>query len=81
MKRLKLIALIKNGACVAVIGLMLFAFSSLSANAQQPPSERCIAVTKAEYDAAKRQKMLQVRFGTYVRTGRIFRRYYWYCHR
>ena len=51
------------------------------ARAQQPPSDRCLAITKAEYDAAKREKLLQIRFGTYVRTGRIFHRHYWYCHR
>jgi hypothetical protein len=55
--------------------------SPLVARAQQLPSDRCLAITKAEYDAAKRQKLLQIRFGTYVRTGRIFHRHYWYCHR
>ena len=58
------------------------AASPLVARAQQqPPSDRCLAISKAEYDAAKREKLLQIRFGTYVRTGRIFHRHYWYCHR
>jgi hypothetical protein len=78
MKRKNLIALI--GAWVCAIGLMLFAFPSLSVNAGQPPSERCVAVTKQEYDSAKTQRLLQTRFSSYERTGQLGRRHYWYCH-
>ena len=42
----KPIALIVNGACTAVIGLMLIAFPYASANAQQPPRKGCDAVDK-----------------------------------
>ena len=80
MRRGNLIALIENGASTAVIGLMLIAFPSSSVNAEQPPRNGCIAVSKQEYDSAKRQKLLHSRFNTYVRTGRLARRYYWYCH-
>jgi hypothetical protein len=80
MRRGKLVALIENAACTAVIGLMLIAFSSLSVNAEQPPREGCTAVDKREYNSAKREKLLRDRYGTYVRTGRLWRRYYWYCH-
>ena len=79
MKRRKLIALVENGACAAVIGLALIAFPISSAKAQQPPRTGCVAFSKSEYDSAKRQKLLRNRYGTYVRTGRPLRRFYWYC--
>jgi len=79
MKRRKLIALIENGACIAVIGLMLIEFPSSAANAEQPPWG-CLTVSKGEYDAAKSKKMLRNKFGRYVRTGRLWQRNYWYCH-
>jgi hypothetical protein len=78
MKRKNLIALI--GAWICAIGLMLTAFPSLSVNAQQPPSEGCVAVSKQEYDSAGRQMLLRTRFSTYARTGQLGRRSYWYCH-
>jgi hypothetical protein len=79
MKRGKLIALVKNGACAAVVGLALMAFTTSSAKAQQPPRNGCVAVAKSEYASAKRAKLLRGRYGTYVRTGRVLRRFYWYC--
>jgi hypothetical protein len=79
MKREKRIALIENGACAAVIGSMLIAFPLSSAKAQQPPRNGCVAVSKREYDSAKREKLLRNRYGAYVRTGRLLRRFYWYC--
>ena len=80
MKLGKFIALIENGACTAVIGLMLIAVPSSSVNAEQPPRKGCAAVSKHEYDSAKKEKLLRNRYGTYVRTGQLWRRYYWYCH-
>ena len=80
MKRGKLIALFGSGTCTAMIGLMLIAYPSSSANAQQPPWEGCRAVSKIEYDSAKREYLLHGRFGSYVRTGHFWRHYYWYCH-
>ena len=71
--------LIENAACAAVIGLMLIASPSSSENAQQPP-RNCRAVPKIEYDSAKRENLLRNRNGAYIRTGGIWRRYYWYCH-
>jgi hypothetical protein len=62
----------------AVIAALLM-FCCPSANAVQPPSEHCRAVSKIEYDSAKKQFLLRNRFGAYVRTGRIWRRHYWYC--
>jgi hypothetical protein len=78
MKRGNLIALIENGSLSCAIGLILIAFVS-SSNAEQPPGKQCVSVSKQEYDSAKRQKLLDTRFSTYVRTGRLGRRSYWYC--
>jgi hypothetical protein len=50
-----------------------------SVGAVQPPSDHCRAASKIEYDSAKKQFLLRNRFGAYVRTGRIWRRHYWYC--
>jgi len=80
MKQGKLIALFENRMFTAVIGLMLIAYPASSANAQQPPWEGCRAVSKIEYDSAKREYLLHGRFGSYVRTGHFWRHYYWYCH-
>jgi hypothetical protein len=80
MKRGKLIALFESGTRTAVIGLVLIAFPYSSTNAQQLPREGCRAVSKIEYDSAKRQYLLHGRFGSYVRTGHFWRHYYWYCH-
>ena len=78
MKRKTLIVLIGTWTCA--IGLTLIAFPSHSVNAQQPPSERCVAVSKQEYNSANRQNLLHTRFSTYARTGSLGRRHYWYCH-
>jgi hypothetical protein len=80
MRQGNLIALIENGASTAVIVLMLIAFPSSSVNAAQSPREGCVAVSKSEYDSARRQKLLRNRNGAYLRTGRLLRRSYWYCH-
>ena len=77
MKRQNLIALI--GVWTCAIGLMLFAFPSSSVNAAQPPSERCVPVSKQEYDSAGSKMLLQTRFSSYERTGQLGRRHYWYC--
>jgi hypothetical protein len=58
----------------AIFGLLCF-----SANAVQAPAEHCRVASKVEYDSAKKQLLLRNRFGAYVRTGRLWRRYYWYC--
>jgi hypothetical protein len=71
-----------NGAAaarsLAVVAAMLALLCSL-AKAVQPPSDHCRVVSKIEYDSAKKQFLLRNRFGGYVRTGRIWRRQYWYC--
>jgi hypothetical protein len=65
----------------AAIGVTLMAFCASSVNAEQPPREGCRAASKIEYNSAKEKHLLRNRFGLYVRTGRVWRRYYWYCHR
>jgi hypothetical protein len=79
MKQGKPVAPIQNGACTIMIGAMLIAFPNSTANAQQPPREACRPASKIEYNAAKRKFLLTTRFGMYVKTGRLWRRYYWYC--
>ena len=54
-------------------------FLSLPAKAVQAPADHCRPASKIEYDSAKKDFLLRNRFGVYVRTGRIWRRHYWYC--
>lgn len=84
MKRRRLIEFFANAACTAMIGLMLVVLGSSSAtakseSAQQPPRKGCVSVTKGEYDGAKRQRLLRNSYGSYVRTGWLWQRRYWYC--
>jgi hypothetical protein len=78
MQRRNLIAYF--GACICALGIVFTAFSFSSVSAEQPPRMGCAAVSKQEYDSAKRQKLLRSRFSTYLRTGRLGQRHYWYCH-
>ena len=61
------------------IGGIAIALCCSSVDAAQPPGDRCRPASKIEYDSAKRQYLLQNRFGSYVRTGYFGRRFYWYC--
>ncbi len=63
---------------LAIIAATLTSFCS-AANAVQAPSDHCRAASKIEYDSAKKQYLLQNRFGAYIRTGRVWQRHYWYC--
>jgi hypothetical protein len=67
-------------ASIFAIVLTLGALPSSSVNAQQPPQDNCVEVPKIQYDSAKKQYLLRNESGMYVRTGRLFRRHYWYCH-
>jgi hypothetical protein len=71
----------KNTAAARAFTLLAasFAFFSSPASAVDTPADHCRAVSKIEYDSAKKQFLLRNRFGAYVRTGRIWRRHYWYC--
>jgi hypothetical protein len=63
------------------VGSLLSAFMPSSVKAQQPPlREGCRAVSKLEYDTAKREYILISRGGRYVQTGYFWRRHYWWCH-
>jgi hypothetical protein len=71
-----------NGTTAArspVVIAALLALLLSPANAVQPPSDQCRAVSKIEYDSARKQFLLRNRFGAYIRTGPIWRRHYWYC--
>jgi len=64
-----------------LVGALLTALIPSSVSAQQPPlREGCRAVSKFEYDAAKREYILISRGGRYVQTGYFWRRHYWWCH-
>jgi len=80
MKPQKRIALIERVVWSCTVGLALVVCHALAAQAQTTPPKRCASIAKQEYDAAKKQNLLRSRFGDYVRTGRIGRRQYWYCH-
>jgi hypothetical protein len=63
------------------IGALLIAFTPSPAKGQQPPlKEGCRAVSKLEYDTAKREYILISRGGKYVQTGHFWRHQYWWCH-
>jgi hypothetical protein len=60
---------------IFILAVMLIAFPSAS-NAQKPPWKGCDAISKKGYKSGKK---LTGYGGTYVRTGRLGRRYYWFC--
>jgi hypothetical protein len=64
----------------AIALAMLAALSASPTKAQQLPAAGCRKASKVEYDSAKENYLLRNKFGAYVRTGSIWRRYYWYCH-
>jgi len=73
---------LRSCAPTAIFAAMLIAlFAAPAAHAAQPPGPGCRPASKIEYQSAKRQYLLTGRFGAYVRTGRIWRRSYWYCPR
>jgi hypothetical protein len=60
-------------------GVLLALLPPSPVHAQQAPRPNCVAVTKQEYDNARKSRLQQHRFGAYVRTGRVLKRYYWFC--
>jgi hypothetical protein len=70
----------KNAAAAGPLAIAVaLVFFCSPAYAVQPPSDRCRAASKVEYNSAKKQFLLRNRFGAYIRTGHIWRRLYWYC--
>jgi hypothetical protein len=67
------------GVWFGTIGLVLAAFPGSFVSPGQPPRKGCVAVVKQEYDSAKKQNLLQMRFSSYATTGHLGRRSYWYC--
>jgi hypothetical protein len=67
-------------AATATVAAMLATFPTSAIRAAlQPPTDRCRAASKLEYNSARKQFLLRSRFGMYVRTGWAWRRRYWYC--
>ena len=59
----------------------LTAFTPLPGKGQQPPlREGCRAVSKIEYDTAKREYIVISKGGRYLQTGYFLRRHHWWCH-
>jgi hypothetical protein len=79
MKRGKHIAPVATLAWACAV-LMLIACHSSPASADPAPPKTCRAISSQEYAAAKKQKLLRSQFASYVRTGRLGSRQYWYCH-
>jgi hypothetical protein len=78
MKRRKHIApgMTLAWACAVVL---LVACHALPARADPALPKTCTAITSQEYAAAKKQNLLRSQFSSYVRTGRLGQRKYWYC--
>jgi hypothetical protein len=65
--------------CAATVPLLAFSCAA-PVTQQQPPWEGCRAASKAEYESAERDFLLQTSVGVYATTGHWWRRSYWYCH-
>jgi hypothetical protein len=55
------------------------ACSASGAVAQQAPRPNCVPVSKQEYNNARKSRLQHQRFGDYIRTGRVLKRFYWFC--
>jgi hypothetical protein len=72
-------ALLDKGASVAAVAAVLSFSSSSGLAAASPPREACRAVSKIEYDSARREYLLISNGRVYVRRGPLWRRNYWHC--
>ena len=72
-------AFLQNGLSVTlIITVSLLACASATAKTL-PPRDGCRPVSKIEYNAAKREYLLNGRARVYIRTGPFWRRHYWHC--
>ncbi|MGC1777925.1 MAG: hypothetical protein WBB34_08250 [Xanthobacteraceae bacterium] len=69
----------RDYAPAAVAVTLMALLLSQAAQAAQPPWRDCRPASKLEYRSAKQQYLVHTRVGEYVRTGRFWRRSYWYC--
>jgi len=69
----------QQAAVAALTGATVALLPCSPAFAQQAPRPNCVAVTKQEYDNARRNRLQRHRFGEYLRTGRVLKRAYWFC--
>ena len=74
-----LVSFLENGLTVTVVvTTSLLACASAIAK-PLPPKDGCRPVSKIEYNAAKREYLLNSRARLYIRTGPFWRRHYWHC--
>ena len=70
---------LQNGLFVTVV-ITTTVLACASAIAKPlPPKDGCRPVSKVEYNAAKREFLLNSRARVYIRTGAFWRRHYWHC--
>ena len=69
-----------TGICIGSVGMAFSALPSRAVNVKRPSLDRCVAVSKQEYESAYRQNYLRTQFTEYARTGALGRHHYWYCH-
>ena len=70
---------LQNGLPVAVVITGSFLVSASAIAKALPPKEGCRPISKIEYNAAKREYLLNSRARVYIRTGPFWRRHYWHC--
>jgi hypothetical protein len=64
-----------------VVAAAMIVIVGSPASALQAPGKDCRQASKIEYESAKHDYLQTGRFGSYVRTGRLWwRRHYWYCY-
>jgi NAD(P)-dependent dehydrogenase (short-subunit alcohol dehydrogenase family) len=74
-----LMPFLKNSMSVAVVITMSLLACASAIAKPIPPREGCRAVSKIEFNAAKREYLLNSRARVYIRTGPFWRRHYWHC--
>jgi hypothetical protein len=73
------VSFLQNGLSVTlIITTSLLACASAIAK-PLPPKGGCRPVSKIEYNAAKREYLLNSRARVYIKTGPFWRRHYWHC--
>jgi hypothetical protein len=73
------VSFLQNGLSVTLtITTSLLACASVVAK-PLPSKDGCRPVSKIEYNAAKREYLLNSRARVYIRTGPFWRRHHWHC--
>jgi hypothetical protein len=69
-----------TGIFIGFVFIAPSALPSRAVNAERRFPDRCVAVSKQEYESAYRQNYLRTQFTVYAKTGALGRQHYWYCH-